>query len=138
MLIFYLDQDLKLFQVNQNLKISLLDSIQAKTQEKSTKTYLNLENLLQNFWQKNYKKLKKAKKIHFLICPNASFNNTRAVYIWLINWQNINLINQNKVDFYLQKIFNNLDLTKLNKIIIQDLLKNQSQDLEYSKEPRIN
>lgn len=132
MIVFYLNTELSLFKVSSDFKVSLLGTF-------FKGSFLsNQENLLQSIWQENYTLFQSTKEIYFLIAPNAGFSRTRLIYIWLINWQNINNLKQNKVSFYIQKIDNDLDLTNLNTFILKDLFSKKNTDLEYSKEPRIN
>lgn len=139
MLVFYLNQNLELYSIqDSSLQLIFVDALYADWQPKTGRFYLHLEQDLKDFWQKNYKFIKNTERVQFLIGPNASFNNTRAVYIWLVNWQNINQSQANKTAFYLQKLANDLDLTKLNSVILKDLLKNKNTSLKYSKEPKIH
>jgi hypothetical protein len=132
MIVFYLNTELSLFKVSSDFKVSLLGTF-------FKGSFLsNQENLLRSIWQENYTLFQSTKEIYFLIAPNAGFSRTRLIYIWLINWQNINNLKQNKVSFYIQKIDNDLDLTNLNTFILKDLFSKKNTDLEYSKEPRIN
>jgi hypothetical protein len=138
MLLFYLNQNLELFSTSKN-SAELVDFLCPVFQEgsKNLRSFLNLHEHFQVFWEKNLSEMQKTNKIQFLIGPQASFSDTRVIYIWLINWQNIHNLKNQKKEFFIKKLPNELDLTNLSPVLLQDILTNQNNDLEYSKQPRI-
>jgi hypothetical protein len=125
-IIFYLDTNLEVYQAN--LVNSELKKIAELKKEGKT---LNLFSNFALLWSQIFNnEIKNTEQITFLIASNASFTDTRIIYIWLKS----NLI-FSKIQL---KIINTSEPYTENPTKIIDLMKlTGSKDLTYSGQPRI-
>jgi len=140
-MIIYLNQDLQLVQHKSDHSLDILASLQAEPT-------LNLAIRLEKFWKENWDKIKETKTIQYWIGPQASFTDTRMVYLWLKSWDEftnsatLKDYEGNKKERLLiwnarEINFQNKDWrTELTKLI--DIAKKESrQNLAYASAPRI-
>jgi hypothetical protein len=140
-MIIYLNQDLQLVQLMPDNSLDILASL-------NPEPTLNLAIRLENFWRENWDKIKEAETIQYWIGPQASFTDTRMLYLWLKSWDEftIPLSDKSKESDNKERLliwnaceinFHNLDWkTELSKLI--DIAKQESrQNLAYASAPRI-
>ena len=109
---------------------------------------LNLAVRLENFWKENWDKIKETETIQYWIGPQASFTDTRMVYLWLKSWDEFTNSQDTKSQDGDKKerllIWNASEInfqdlnwkTELAKLI--DIAKQESRlNLSYASAPRI-
>ncbi len=78
-LIFYLKQEsLQIYRLSKSLV--LINKI-------SDSSFLNLSQNFENLWQNCWSIISLETEIYFILGQNASFTDTRIVYLWLQSWQ---------------------------------------------------
>lgn len=79
-ILFYLNKDISLVQIKNCSDFVLIEHLQADP-------LLNLAVKLEQFWKDNWANIKDANQVYLWIGPNASFTDTRMIYIWSKTWQ---------------------------------------------------
>jgi len=135
MILFYLNENLKVYKVKDSGKKTELELVDFILKEDK---YLNLSEKFSTFWQKLWKKdLENEAEIFYLISPNSGFTDTRIIFIWLKTWQFF----EPKLKFFVHKIENDLVLENLNfsflQMLIRQIQEKNNQELIYSKDPNI-
>lgn len=155
-ILFYLNKDISLVQIKNNSAFVLIGQLQADP-------LLNLAVKLEQFWKDNWANIKDANQVYLWIGPNASFTDTRMIYIWSKTWQEFQpskYLNSSSKDeqpggkleqqlgqqFDL-KIWNASEINLENPLTVENIqqLKNLSvevgqnyrQELVYNQEPKI-
>jgi hypothetical protein len=135
-MIIYLNQDLQLVQLLADHSLDIVASLKPEPT-------LNLAVRLEKFWKENWDKIKETETIQYWIGPQASFTDTRMVYLWLKSWDEFNEgkegDNQERLLIWnaSEINFQNLDWkSEMAKLI--DIAKRESrQNLSYASAPRI-
>lgn len=140
-MIIYLNQDLQLVQLLPDHSLDILASLKPEPT-------LNLAVRLEKFWKENWDKIKETKTIQYWIGPQASFTDTRMVYLWLKSWDEFTIAQtvesqdddkQERLLIWNAREINFQDLdwkTELTKLI--DVAKQESRvNLSYASAPRI-
>ena len=151
-ILFYLNQDLLLVQLKPDSDLdknsttytkNILSRLEIIADLQPDPT-LNLAARLELFWAKHWLEIKSAEQILFWVGPNASFTDTRMLYLWLKTWADGIGINRNKnINIPKLKIWNCKQLENDKPFIQQfkNLLPeaelNYRDTLIYSQEPRI-
>jgi len=140
-MIIYLNQDLQLVQLLPDHSLDIVATLKLEPT-------LNLAVRLENFWKENWDKIKETETIQYWIGPQASFTDTRMVYLWLKSWDEFTNSQDTKSQDGDKKerllIWNASEInfqdlnwkTELAKLI--DIAKQESRlNLSYASAPRI-
>lgn len=140
MLIFYLDNDLKVYKLQESqgqLSLDLFDFILRQDQK-----YLNLGDKFSDFWQNIWKdelqiKIGSKTEIFYILGPNSGFTDSRVIFIWLKTMSFF----ESKFNFFVTNIENSLILENLSSFLLKDLIlkarSENNQNLVYSRSPSI-
>lgn len=111
-LIFYLKQEsLQVYRFSQNLV--LVDKI-------FDNNFLNLSENFENLWQNCWSIINLESEIYFILGQNASFTDTRIVYLWLQSWQMFGC-------------FRNLENENLNSTNLENSLETKNGEIDNKK-----
>jgi hypothetical protein len=135
-MIIYLNQDLQLVQPMSDHSLDIVATLKPEPT-------LNLAINFEKFWKENWDKIKETETIQYWIGPQASFTDTRMVYLWLKSWDEFTFSQELKSQGRLL-IWNTSEInfeglnweTEFTKLI--DIAKQESRpNLSYASVPRI-